>query len=679
MGEFETVKEAASLRGFANDHLKKSTGGLWCCPACGSGTRGTRDSDGAFSITGDDRHWECFSCRAKGDIFDLAAIVYGIAEDDRRGQLEAVAQWAGVYLDDQAQTRVKGDAKKEPPAEPPKDYKAAREAEAAYIRANLTLPIEPDNVRRYLEGRGFTLEEARAEGIGYDPRKRRLIIPWKGAPWYHIDRAIDDVTKPKYLKPRRDDVGEQPLYNPAAAKEPVFFIVEGVLDAIAVSRCGYEAIALASNDISEANLTQLIEGIESSGSDSVAVIALDNDSKGREGAKKVEAALTEAGLPSWTIWDYPKDAPKDEAEWYKADSGGLAAFLDNEYLNALGLADRLKDDAYREALSALRVLDPVDVATSIYTLSDYEEPTPTGLTALDEVLGGGLRFGLYALGAASSMGKTTLAVQIADYIAEHGRGVLFVTIEQSAREIVAKSLARLTHTLNAGGWDTVSTAEIMSKARREAWSQGQNEAFVKACEYYTAHIAPSLKILEGTKQPSVADVAAVARMMKAHDGRSPVIFIDYLQLLAPISDRDTDKRAIDRNVTSLRQLARDEKAPIIAISSTNRSSYSEGVTMDSWKESGSIEYSADVLLGLQPKGLRETVEKATATKVKREAEATMRKHKAAYERECELFIIKQRNGATPEEGIPLTFKPISALYIEDGRGLKLKERPAHIV
>lgn len=666
MGDFETVKQNASLHDFAEQYLHKSKGGMWCCPACGSGAHGTRNSDGALSITRDGNHWQCFSCQAQGDIFDLAGIVWDIAEDDKRGRLEAVAEWAGIQIGSVsnwgARVRLQDRAEKSPVrAKPAQDYTEGRREEAAYIecmRAN----IEHPEAVSYLAARGFTIEDARAEGLGYDPERRRLVIPWRGADWYHVDRAISDDLGNKYLKPKNERVGAQPLYNPRAPREKAFFIVEGVLDAIAVHLCGYEAVAVASSTISERNLSELAALIPSGIAGGVAVLFLDNDQAGKDGTEKIRGAFQAAGI-AYTVAEVGEDTPKDAAEWYRADKSALRAFLGENYDRAGEIAAEAKEQAYRATMSRLRVVDPADVAADIFTLTDFEEPTPTGITALDDVLDGGLRSGLYALGAVSSMGKTTLAVQVADFIAEHGRGVLFVTIEQSAREITSKSLSRLTRVLSGGRCNTTAT-EALSASRRGRWGEQQAGAFLKSCEHYAARIAPRLRILEGTEQPSVSDVETVARMMAEHDGRPPVIFIDYLQLLAASSERDTDKQAIDKNVMTLRQLARDMKTPVWVISSLNRSSYSEGVTMDSFKESGAIEYGCDVLLGLQPQGMRDKLEKVAEGKQRRTADNELRKHKAGYERACELVVLKNRNGRTPDDGIPLTFKPLSSLYVE---------------
>ena len=669
MGDFERVKEAAALKDFADEHLEHVGRGL-VCPICGSGTG--RNRTPAFSVKGD--MWKCFKCDAGGDVFDLAGAVWGIP--DKRGQLEAVADWAGVTLEAarsaeeaprkplEAARIQRGEARAN--HETAQDFAQARREETAYIERAQAAIGDPEALA-YLAARGFSEADARAAGLGYDSGRRRLVVPWRGCGWYHVDRAISDEAQPKYMKPKSDRVGRQPLYNPEAVKQPAYFVVEGALDAVAVQLCGHEAIALGSNSLSERNLSELAAAIVSQGARGVAVLMLDNDEAGRDGAGRVGAALAAAGV-ACVAAETPDDAPKDAAEWRRCDPEGFGAFLAAQSAQAAQRAEQAREDAYRAALGSLRVLDPADVAMGIYAQEGFEEPTPTGIAALDDVLDGGLRSGLYALGAISSMGKTTLALQVADYIAEHGRGVLFVTIEQSARELAAKSLSRYVRTLSAGGFDTVSATEAVSADRRARWGEGQNAAFLAACEHYAANVAPRLRILEGTAQPGVKDVEAVARMMAAHDGGAPVVLIDYLQLMRASDGRITDRRlAVDDIVRGLRQLARDMKAPVLVISSLKREAYSEGVTMDSWKESGGVEYSCDVLMGLQPRGLREVVDAARDARQKRDAEKAMRRHKAGEERECELVILKNRSGRTPDEGIPLTFSPVASLYTEGWR------------
>lgn len=678
---FERVKQQTSIEEYAADHLERK-GRTYVCPACGSGTgpKGTP----AFSIK--DGHFRCFSCNAGGDIFDLAGIVKGT--EDRREQLQEVVAWAGVAMEDDgaagggreadigspgASARVTGEkavsAVSRPSTGKPSDagHREGRERSAAYVAECRARVHDPEAVA-YLASRGITESEAEALGLGYDPhaprgwrdsagaRRRggRVIIPWKGSDHYHIDRAATNAAKEgKYDKPAADEVGPQPLYNPGALKADAFFVVEGALDAIAVELCGFEAVALGGTGSRSA-----VEAMAARGPKGVAIVMLDADDAGRSASNALLEQLDASRIPA-TRADMP--GHKDAAEWLAADRDSLRSFLRDEHDRAIAEAVALREERYNAAMESMRALDPLDVAASLYALDDVADPLPTGFGALDAVLNGGLQPGsLYALGAVSSYGKTTLAVQIADHVAESGHGVLFVTIEQSAREIVAKSLSRIMSECGRA----YSAAEIASARRRSEWGEADVVRMRDACEAYSAGIAPRLRIYEGTRQPSIGDIAAIADAMAEHDGEPPVIFIDYLQLLAAQNDRDTDKRAVDRNVMSLRQMARDLKTPVFVISSLNRSSYSEGVTMDAFKESGAIEYGSDVLLGLQPKGMREHMEGVSDSRAKREADKLLRESKAGDTRECELVVLKNRNGRVPAKGLPLKFKPVASRFAD---------------
>lgn len=81
----------------------------------------------------------------------------------------------------------------------------------------------------------------------------------------------------------------------------------------------------------------------------------------------------------------------------------------------------------------------------------------------------------------------------------------------------------------------------------------------------------------------------------------------------------------------MKRISRDYKTPVIAISALNRQSYKDKVTMESFKESGAIEYSSDILLGLQLQGIGES-------------SFDLDKAKQKTPREIELTILKNRNG-----------------------------------
>ena len=76
----------------------------------------------------------------------------------------------------------------------------------------------------------------------------------------------------------------------------------------------------------------------------------------------------------------------------------------------------------------------------------------------------------------------------------------------------------------------------------------------------------------------------------------PIVIIDYLQIIqGDPQQRQSTKELIDSNVTELKRLSRSRDIPVFLISSLNRSNYLTPVDFESFKESGGIEYTADVI------------------------------------------------------------------------------------
>lgn len=113
-------------------------------------------------------------------------------------------------------------------------------------------------------------------------------------------------------------------------------------------------------------------------------------------------------------------------------------------------------------------------------------------------------------------------------------------------------------------------------------------------------------------------------------GRTPVVLVDYLQILQPADAKLSDKAKVSYDVYMLKQLSRDKHTPVMVISSFNRGSYGEEASFSSFKESGEIEYTADVLLALQLTALR------TGTPTEEALEE-------AY-RQIDVKVLKNRNG-----------------------------------
>ena len=79
--------------------------------------------------------------------------------------------------------------------------------------------------------------------------------------------------------------------------------------------------------------------------------------------------------------------------------------------------------------------------------------------------------------------------------------------------------------------------------------------------------------------------------------KAPVICLDYLQIVP--SSKESTKLGVDDSVRKLKKFQRDTNSTFIVISSFNRANYTQGVSFESFKESGNIEYTADVVWALQ--------------------------------------------------------------------------------
>lgn len=271
---------------------------------------------------------------------------------------------------------------------------------------------------------------------------------------------------------------------------------------------------------------------------------------------------------------------------------------------------------------------------------------PTGFNDLDIKLDGGLYEGLYILGAISSLGKSTFILQIADQIAQQGQDVLFFSLEMARSELMAKSISRNTFILCDNHKDAKTTRGITAGKKHLAYSPKENELIKKSIQAYSEY-AGKIYISEGLGTIGVEQIKETVKKHIEFTGNKPVIFIDYLQILAPYDMRATDKQNTDKAVMELKRISRDYKIPVIGISSFNRENYSNSVSMVSFKESGAIEYSSDVLMGLQFKRQGE-LDEINRVKSKNEPKIIINvdEEKRKDPREVELKILKNRNGAT---------------------------------
>lgn len=215
----------------------------------------------------------------------------------------------------------------------------------------------------------------------------------------------------------------------------------------------------------------------------------------------------------------------------------------------------------------------------------------TGFDNLDAVQP--LYPGLYAIGAASGLGKTTLMGQMCDQLAERGEHVLFFSLEQTKLEMVSKSLSRIIHAVNPE--KSVSAIDI----RR---GKAEPKILENAINYFKRYAA-RVNVIDCTFETTAEDIIQYCKdFMEQNPGIKPIVIIDYLQAIPGAADGNNRRTAMDITSMNMREIKTFQKnfgLTVFLICSLNRANYQLPISFESFKNSGDIEYTADVVWGLQ--------------------------------------------------------------------------------
>ena len=457
----------------------------------------------------------------------------------------------------------------------------------------------------YFTGRGLSDETVRWFGLVVENGYAVLPVFVDGVCRSVCRRAIDPAVEPRYKNSR----GAMQLWNSAAmerAAGEALFVTEGIFDALSLEELGFPAVALCG----AANTGRLMQALDAREAKPERVIlAGDSDAAGQGMNGKLRELLTVRGI-ACAVLALPEGC-KDVNEALVQNRDALQAACEAAIAPQTVQETTLEDEflAYLSRRGGTAVMS-------------------TGITGVDKSLDGGLHAGLTVLGAVSSMGKTSLMLQIADALAAAGRNVLFITIEMSRMELIAKSAVRGT------------------KERARPLLDGRlPEERVRGLIFaYRQRTGGRVELWEpdAPLTPAFLD-EKVSAFCAQHE--NPVLFLDYLQLVAPARAGMTEKQTADAAVAMLKQLARRYDMPVMAASSLNREAYRPGSAepgLSAFKESGSVEYSADLLLVLK---YRTDADKEIKTRP----------------RHLVLTILKNRFGATGES-IPLDYEPEKELF-----------------
>lgn len=634
---------------------------------------------------------KCFACEVDYDLFDVIGIDYDLK--DFNAKLNQACELYGIELEGGAYESSKPqNYQTERIIEPADDLEPLKDHRAYLLEAHANI-----HKTDYPQQRGLTEISINKFKLGYDAEWKsptalekdknpvaspRLIIP--STVHSYLARDVRDDADSRYSKMKE---GTQSLFNyfcihPDNADKPdKVFITEGEFDAMSIIEAGHEAVALRGIN----NIPTLIKEIKEYGAhrNTEFYVLLDNDPRGNEATVKL---ITELDKLKATAYPLKLEDYKDPNDMLMSDREGFKALIKDMLINPkkhrlfLSRYEEIKEfiESPEFELSTINDVAP-DVLRYLETNGMNEHidmlyrntsagnhikafiediarvatpPISTGFNNLDKVLGGGLYEGLYFIGAISSLGKTTLALQIADNVASSGADVLFFSLEMSRYEIMAKTISRLTYTKVLEDDKPVTKAKttrgITDYSRYQSYDAYEKELITESIKRYNV-FANNIYIYQGVGNIGVEEVRNAITKHTELTGKAPIVMIDYLQILSPYNERATDKQNTDKAVLELKRISRDFKTPVIAISSFNRENYTKAVSMVSFKESGAIEYSADVVIGLQFNN-QNKIEEHNKNKKSNEPVKVL-DHDAEKQkepREIELKILKNRNGRTGE-------------------------------
>ncbi len=276
----------------------------------------------------------------------------------------------------------------------------------------------------------------------------------------------------------------------------------------------------------------------------------------------------------------------------------------------------------------------IEMASSAYKNEEGIVGVPTGLTDLDDRLGGLHRSDLIIIAGRPSMGKTALATNIAfnaaKKIQDDGKisSIAFFSLEMSSEQLSTRILAEQSR---------IKSNDI----RRGRISEEQFDKFIETSK----DISELPLYIDETPAISIAALSNRARRIKRLYGLDMVV-IDYIQLMKASNFKDGRVQEISEITQGLKALAKELSVPVVALSQLSRAVEARDdkkPQLADLRESGSIEQDADVVMFVYREAYYlERKEPRPATVEHAEWQAKMNEVSSL----AEIIIGKQRHGPT---------------------------------
>lgn len=601
----EYIKQNLSCKEFLTSSPKAGRG-MYNCPFCGSGTG--RNHTGALKFYEKTNTWYCYRCKEGGDVFNLIEKTYST---DFSGALREGAKRLGIEI---SSYKPSGSCMSDDNSDINNLYqnkkaalKSSSDGNTAisdfdytsyYEKCHDFMNVYSDEVTKYLQLRGISMETALNCGVGFDwaadpanvpgadpwskekvhPSKRLIIPMGKSS---YMGRSIDPNCLKAYAKinskgSKPGIFNAQELYN---GKDTVF-VVEGAFDAMSIIEAGGSAIAINSTSNTEILLDMLKERV----TESNLAVCFDADfdpntaETTRKASERLCSGLKTLGI-NYTLIDL---TPFIEDVNGEKDLNDILVREGKDKIRKIIRFASMKFDEIGNFLDKIQ--------TEAY------KPYKTGIKFFDDLLGGGIvQQSLLLLMAAPGTGKTALIQQISEQMAINGRKVIYLNFEMSKEQMLARAISGK---LEAEG-NGMSAMKILQGYN---WNENERALICNAVEDYKNK---NYKYIRYNPSGVVADLDSILEYLhnmgensKKSEADAPVVVIDYLHLIGTTRKIDSQE-LIKQIVSGLKNYAVNYNTSVIGIVATNRASNISGkINLNSGRDSSNIEYSGDYILSL---------------------------------------------------------------------------------
>lgn len=627
------------IKGQMPTFLEKASEKTYVCPAC---HYGKNEGESGLYYGSAAKEFYCPACKKQSDILQLLA-------DHKNINLNASSEsYSKIFLEacDLYGIELKYETRSEEPKEQDNTRKMSEYIMVCHDNATQT---------NYFHDRGINQEMIDRFYLGFDEEFEDEVT---GQTWSAVILPTSETTfEARNINVEMNSTKNRQKFRKHGAvrifngkclleeEENPIFVCGGIFDALSIIQLGGQAIAIQSFY----SLSLLVKSIDKQVPKVPLILVLPNDLN-----EKLSLELRERKI---AFLSYPEISGgfSDINHRLVEDMAGLRANIESAVRQAYALPDQIEtareEYATTSAGSAVSgMLQEIKAGATKPTLN-------LGFPEFDEALDGGLLSGVYVFAGASSLGKTTFMVQVADTLAKQGQDVLFFSLSQSKKDLISKSISRETyeycedHNIPT---TYAKTSQGVSDGRKwRSYSRDEISVLGSSINEYRSY-ADHLYIYDMTGSISVDDVRErLALHRSVTNNTQPIVIIDSLQGMAN-STRETkaaDDTFIDPVVSSLSRLAREFDVTILCVSSWNHPTKKVTEEREMAPSLRKIEAAADVLITLRFSHADDR-------------DFYLEEAKEKLPREMHLRIVKNRYGKTLSAGIPFLYDPRYNYFVE---------------